>query len=71
MKIHTKTAKEDPVSYATSTMTVKDYLKDYLNKQKEDRELTKRIYQTQRDVRKVLKETEKAKPDVGIGLGCC
>lgn len=63
MKIHTKTAKEDPASYATSTMTVKDYLKDYLNKQKEDRELTKRIYQTQRDARKVLKETEKAKQE--------
>lgn len=63
MKIHIRTAKEDPSSYATSTMTVKDYLKDYLNTQKEDRELTKRIYQAQRDARKVLKETEKAKQE--------
>lgn len=63
MKIHTRTAKEDPASYATSTSTVKDYLKDYLSKQKEDRKLTKKIYQTQRDVRNILKETEKAKKE--------
>jgi len=63
MKIHTRTAEEDPASYVTSTTTIKDYLKDYLNKQKEDRNLTRKVYQTQRDVRKILKDTEKAKKE--------
>ena len=63
MRIHTKTAKEDPASYATSTTTVKDYLKDYLNKQREDRDLTRKVYQTQKDVRKFLRDSEKAKKE--------